>query len=84
MKIKTFLGTSRNAVLTQVWVAFIYYLLVAYIKFQTKYGKPMLELTRMIKETILLRRPLIDLLSLTTKTMARLSGRDGPQLAFKF
>jgi len=84
LKIKTFLGTSRNAVLTQVWIAFIYYLLVAYIKFQTKYGKPMLELTRMIKETILLRRPLIDLLSLTTKTMARLSGRDGPQLAFKF
>lgn len=81
LKIKTFLGTSQNAVLTQVWVAFIYYLLLAYIKFQTKFAKSLLELTRMVKETLLLKRPLIDLLSLSTKTMARLSMRDGPQLA---
>src|SRR3989344_602154 len=80
LKIKTFLGTSQNAVLTQVWVAFIYYLLLAYIKFQTKFTKSLLELTRMVSATLLLRRPLIDLLSLNTKTRARLSMRDGPQL----
>jgi hypothetical protein len=81
LKIKTFMGTSHNAVLTQVWIALIYYLLLAYIKFQTKYGKPLLELTRIVKETLLLRRPLIDLLSLTKKTVARLRDRDGPQMA---
>lgn len=80
LKIKSFLGTSQNAVLTQVWVALIYYLLLAYIKFQTKFGKTMLELTRMIRETLLIRRPLIDILSLNTKTIARLQARDGPQL----
>lgn len=80
LKIKTFLGTSHNAVLTQVWVALIYYLLLTYIKFQTKFGKSLLELTRMVKETLLVRRPLIDLLSLCTKTMARLTMRDGPQM----
>lgn len=80
LKIKTFLGTSHNAVLTQVWVAFIYYLLVAYIKFQTKFTKPLLELTRMIRETLLVRRSLIDLLSLDVKRIARLTMRDGPQL----
>ena len=80
LKIKTFLGTSQNAVLTQVWVAFIYYLLLAYIKFQTKFTKSLLELTRMVSATLLLRRSLIDLLSLNTKTMARLSMRDGPQM----
>ena len=38
LRIKTFLGTSRNAVLTQIWTAMIYHLLLAYIKYQTKYG----------------------------------------------
>jgi len=32
LKIKTFLGTRKNAVLTQLWTAMIYYLLLAYIK----------------------------------------------------
>src|SRR3989344_2950449 len=80
LKIRSFLGTSQNAVLTQIWVAIIYYLLLAYIKFQTKFTRSLLELTRMILETLLIRRPLIDLLSLNTKTIARLQIRDGPQL----
>lgn len=33
LKIKHFLGTSQNAVMSQIWVAMIHYLLVAYIKF---------------------------------------------------
>ena len=68
LKIKTFLGTSKNAVMTQIWIAMIYYLLLAYIKFQTKFRSSLLELTRMIKETIMFRRNLIDLLSLEVKT----------------
>lgn len=48
LKIKTFLGTSKNAVMTQIWIAMIYYLLVFYIKFQTKFSRSPLELTRMI------------------------------------
>jgi hypothetical protein len=35
LKIKSFLGTSRNAVLTQVWVALSVYLLAAYVHFLT-------------------------------------------------
>lgn len=80
LKIKTFLGTSKNAVLTQIWVAMIYYLLLAYIKFQTKYSKSLLELTRLFRETLLIRRHLVDVLSLTTRTIARLTMRDGPQM----
>jgi len=81
LKIKTFLGTSRNAVLSQIWVAMIYYLLLAYIKFQTQFSKSLLELTRMIRETLLIRRPLIDLLSLSARTIGRFTARDGPQLS---
>jgi hypothetical protein len=80
LKIKTFLGTSPNAVLSQIWVAMIYYLLLTYIKYQTKFKKSLLELTRMFKEVLLVRRPLIDLLSLSTKTLDRLDPRAGPQM----
>jgi Transposase DDE domain/Domain of unknown function (DUF4372) len=83
LKIKTFLGTSKNAVMTQVWIAMIYFLLLAYIKFQTKFKKSLLELTRMIREVILLRRSLIDLLSLSTATIFKLKTIDNnPQMSF--
>lgn len=81
LKIKTFLGTSKNAVLTQIWIAMIYYLLLAYIKFQTKFRKSLLELTRMVREVLLNRINLIDLLSLSAKTLHKLKAREGPQLA---
>lgn len=82
LKIKTFLGTSRNAVMAQIWVAMIYYLLLAYIKFQTKFKKSLLELTRMVKEVLLFRRDLIDLLSLEENTIFRLKREESPQMSF--
>lgn len=64
LKIKSFLGTSRNAVMTQIWVAMCYYLLLTYIKYQTKYGHSLLQLSRVIRETLFERRNLIDILTL--------------------
>lgn len=64
LKIKSFLGTSKNAVLTQVWVAMSYYLLLSYIKYQTKYGHSLLQLSRVIRETLFERKTLIDILTL--------------------
>ena len=64
LKIKSFLGTSKNAVLTQIWVAMCYYLLLTYIKYQTKYGFSMLQLSRIIRETLFQRKSLIDILTL--------------------
>ncbi len=64
LKIKSFLGTSKNAVLTQIWVAMCYYLLLTYIKYQTKYGFSMLQLSRVIRETLFERKSLIDILTL--------------------
>ena len=81
LKIKSFLGTSENAVLSQIWVAMVYYLLMAYIKFQTKFSKTLLELTRMIRETIFVRRNLIDMLSLDSTTVYRFEMPPIPQLA---
>ncbi len=41
LKIKSFIGTSHNAVMTQVWIALCVYLLLAFIKFQSRLGKSM-------------------------------------------
>lgn len=76
LKIKTFLGTSKNAVMTQIWVAMVYYLLLAYIKFQTKFKKSLLEFTRMIRETLMIRRNLVDLLSLNIRTVYKIKIQD--------
>ena len=81
LKIKSFLGTSKNAVLSQIWVAMTFYLLLTYIKFQTRFKGSLLELTRMIRETLMLRRQIIDLLSLNTKTIKRLKPPDFPQMS---
>lgn len=84
LKIKSFLGTSKNAVLTQVWIAMLYYLLLSYIKYQTKFAKSLLTLTRMVGVTLLNRRPLIDLLSLTPRTINKFKPPSDPQLKLGF
>jgi len=76
LKIKTFLGTSKNAVMTQIWIAMIYYLLLCYIKFQTKFKYSLLEFTRMIRETLMQRINLIDLLSLNFNKIHKIKQKE--------
>lgn len=72
LKIKTFLGTSRNAVLTQIWVAMCYYLLLAYIKYQTRYKFSLFYLHRVVRETLLSHCSLIDLLRASEAILPKL------------
>lgn len=72
LKIKTFLGTSKNAVLTQIWTAMIYYLVLAYIKYQSKYKNSLLYFTRVIKESLFRRLDIIDLLNLSLCKLQKL------------
>jgi putative transposase len=55
LKIKAFYGTSKNAVLIQIWTALIAYLLLVWLKFKSKTGWGLLELTR-LAQTMLLER----------------------------
>ena len=80
LKIKSFLGTSPNAVLTQIWVAMCYYLLLTYIKYQTKYAYSLTELGRMVREVLMERTNLIDILSLNAKTIKKAREPD-PQIS---
>ena len=81
LKIKTFLGTSKNAVLTQIWTAMIYYLLLTYIKYQTKYSGSLTNLTMVIGEMFFERLPLIDLLSPQFISRSRAAPTSSRQLA---
>lgn len=83
LKITSFLGTSPNAVMTQVWVAMCYYLLLTYIKYQTKYRNTIFYLHRIIGEMLMARRSLIDLLSLNEVRLDRLKCQ-GRQMCFEF
>ena len=62
LKIKTFLGTSLNAVLTQIWIALIAYLLLAFLKFKAKMGLSLQQILRLLQLNLFERRNLIDLL----------------------
>ena len=83
LKIKSFLGTTPNAVMTQIWVAMCYYLLLAYIKFQTNYKASVFYLHVLVKETLLDRLLLVDLLHLNTRRLHRFR-RESQQLLLQF
>lgn len=62
LKIKSFLGTSRNAVLTQIWIALCVYLLLAFIKFQSKIRQTMQKMLRLLQLNLFEKRDLMALL----------------------
>jgi len=70
LKIKSFLGTSKNAVMTQIWTAMIYYLLLSFIKFQTKCRHSLHELTRIIGELLLDNTHLIEIIGVSLNSYA--------------
>jgi len=78
LKVKTFLGTTKNAVMTQIWTAMIYYLVLAFIRFQTNFKKSILELSRIIQDTLLSHYTLIEVLKTTKYTAFKLKTIDDP------
>jgi len=62
LKIKSFLGTSRNAVMTQIWIAICVYLLLAYLKFVSQTGQSMQQILRLLQLNLFDRRDLQKLL----------------------
>lgn len=62
LKLKGFLGTSKNAVLTQIWAALCVSLLVAYLKFVARVDLSMQQIARLLQLNLFLRRYLMTLL----------------------
>ena len=62
LKIKSFLGTSKNAVLTQIWIAMCVYLLLSYIRFLNHIRPSLQQMLRLLQLNLFERRALLALL----------------------
>jgi hypothetical protein len=62
LKVKTFIGTSENAVRIQIWTAAIAYLIMEYLRFRSKTTFPLIDVFRIIAANIFSDRILDDLL----------------------
>lgn len=62
LKIKSFLGTSKNAVMTQIWVALCMVLLLAYLKYVSKATQSLQQILRLLQLNLFMRRNLFALL----------------------
>jgi hypothetical protein len=60
LKIKRFYGTSRNAVMTQVWISLISYLLFKILKFKTKAARTFTCFISVLPTVLFQRRSLFD------------------------
>jgi hypothetical protein len=62
LEIKTFVGTSKNAVMTQLWIALCMYLLLSFLKFQSGLKKSMQQILRLLQLNLFEKRDLLTLL----------------------
>lgn len=63
LKIKKFVGHSRNAVLTQLWIALIMYLLVAIARHSAKQGWTVARMLKVLQMNVFSRKTLQQLLN---------------------
>lgn len=63
LKVKSFVGTSKNALLSQLWVALITYLLLSYLKFKSRFSWSLYTLCSILPANIFARRNLWDWLN---------------------
>ena len=62
LKVKHFLGASKNAVLTQIWIAMCVYLLLSYIRFLNNIRPSLQQILRLLQVNLFDRRDLLELL----------------------
>ncbi|MFT7287225.1 MAG: IS4 transposase [Halieaceae bacterium] len=62
LKIKSFVGTSKSAVMTQIWIAMCVYLLIAFLNFQSALTKSMQQLLRLLQLNLFDKRDFMALL----------------------
>lgn len=63
LRIKTFYGTSENAVKSQIWIAVSVYLLVAIMKKRLKIKASLYTILQVLSVTIFERMPLLHVLT---------------------
>lgn len=84
LKIKTFFGTSENAVMIQVWTAMIALLLVEYMRFRCKSSCSIQQAWRIIKDNVFQRYKIEDILSKWIPPERGLKNDEAVQLSLCF
>lgn len=67
LRIKTFFGTSENAVKTQIWIAVCTYVLVAIVRKRLKLEASMHEILQILSLSLFEKTPLPELLTLSVQ-----------------
>jgi Domain of unknown function (DUF4372)/Transposase DDE domain len=76
LRIKTFVGTSENAVKIQVWIAVCVYVLVAIIKKELQIERRPSEMLQILSLTLFEKTPLFRLLDANSTTFEGTKGRN--------
>lgn len=63
LKIKAFVGLSKNAILTQIWIAMITYMLLAFARHSAKTGWTVQRILRVIQLNLFERKSLQEILN---------------------
>jgi len=84
LRIKTFIGTSENAVKIQIWTAMIAYLLTEYIRFKSKTSFTILKTFRILSENVLSQVEIDQLLNKKSPPIGKQMNLGDFQLGFSF
>lgn len=83
LRIKTFVGTSANALKTQIWTALIAMLLLKYLKMKSSFDWSLSNLVALLRQQLFVYRDLWTWLNCPFAPPPALQGmHDQPQLAF--
>jgi len=83
LKIKTFLGTSANAVKTQIWTALIAILILKYLQLRSRFGWSLSNLIALLRHQLFVYRDLFTWLDNPFEGPPALAHIDSKQLAFQ-
>jgi hypothetical protein len=83
LKVKTFVGTSENAVQTQIWTALIAMLLVKYLQLRSTFGWSLSNLVALLRQQLLVYRDLMGWLNDPFQAPPALAGVHDGQLALE-
>ncbi len=63
LKVKSFVGTSRNALLSPIWIALIAYLMLSYLKYVSRFAWSLYTLMSILPTNLFAARDLMDWLN---------------------
>ena len=82
LKIKTFVGTSKNALITQIWTALIAVLILKYLKFKSQFNWSLSNLIAMLRYNLFTYRDMWEWLNKPFEVPAMVP--QGEQMALEF